>query len=547
MAKDPALFAEKLKILSENLETEIDFSKDALSAADLELVEAALAVNDSLSRFFISRSALQPGAEFILDRIISNNPEISFDDSVDLSEALGGMQLEQTTNQNEQEPSEFIERLRLLADMETLVADFSVSEPQGDEEDDDYAPQPAWSLVDLEKIELALKQNHELIILSFSRCNLGATAAAIIARIILTQPKLQKIYLDDNDLGDYGVIIICEAIEKSCNTLRVLDLSGNAITAISAVAAGRVLAKNMLFDLMMDGNLLNNDGVEQLLCSLPRNTNLSSLSLSGCAIYPAGAKSIANATEGNSGLIELDLSNNPLGDAGIICLAEKLALHPVLKDLDVESCMICAAGAWALGKMLIVTRSLIYLNLKDNQINALGLSGLDGQQGLALGLIQNRSLESLDLEQNDLGDEGAAIMRDVIVANYFLNSLILRGCRITRIGADFLAKALETNRKLSDLVMSENPIADVGVKAIVTALKVNDVIETLGLGDCDITDDGAKDLLELLKNGRDLSLNLDDNDINVKMKRELSHYVDFEDLVSEDLHQTHKRRRRLSS
>ena len=118
-----------------------------------------------------------------------------------------------------------------------------------------------------------------------------------MAPAIAVSPFLTKILVDDNELGDAGATILCDALRESTVTkVEELNLSDNGIgpegaKAVAAMAA--VVAS--ITDLNLFNNIIKDEGVTVICEALQSNkdTKLASLNISGNAIGPAGAKAVA--------------------------------------------------------------------------------------------------------------------------------------------------------------------------------------------------------------------------------------------------------------
>ncbi|GBG35164.1 Leucine-rich repeat serine/threonine-protein kinase 1, partial [Hondaea fermentalgiana] len=94
-------------------------------------------------------------------------------------------------------------------------------------------------------------------------------------------------------------------------------------------------------------------------------------------------------------------------------------------------------------------KSLVTLHLQNNAI------GDDGANEIAKALAANNSLQSLNLSENQIGPHGVEDMADALVENSTLEELDLTGCRIGNEGAEALAVALESNDILQELALDQ--------------------------------------------------------------------------------------------
>ncbi|KAK3276601.1 hypothetical protein CYMTET_15337, partial [Cymbomonas tetramitiformis] len=284
--------------------------------------------------------------------------------------------------------------------------------------------------------------------------------------------SLNTLNLQWNNIGPEGAKWLAVALtpneEGVFNTsLNTLDLRKNDIGPEGAKALAVALTPNA-------------EGVF--------NTSLNTLNLKYNRIGPEGAKALAVALTPNAkgvfngSLNKLYLSCNQLcglnsfGEgtydaSGIKALAEALVFNKSLNTLDLEDNQLCglskyegegtydASGIKALAEALVFIKSLNTLNLGGNMI------GVEGAKALAVTLTPNEqgvfngSLNTLDLEDNQLcglskyeGEgtydaSGIKALAEALVFIKSLNTLNLGGNMIGVEGAKALAVTLTPNEQ----------------------------------------------------------------------------------------------------
>lgn len=109
-------------------------------------------------------------------------------------------------------------------------------------------------------------------------------------------------------------------------------------------------------------------------------------------------------------------------------------------------------------------------------------------------------LKELDLGDTDIGDEGMGYVASLLENESNLKTLNLNGnTKVTYTGWKRLAKALKKNKTLKSLTLDFNKIGDEGVSFLVNSLKVNTCLTTLDLESTGLTDEGGKQLVDLVK------------------------------------------------
>mmetsp|Transcript_9622 Transcript_9622/g.28154 ORF Transcript_9622/g.28154 Transcript_9622/m.28154 type:complete len:501 (-) Transcript_9622:46-1548(-) len=190
-------------------------------------------------------------------------------------------------------------------------------------------------------------------------------------------------------------------------------------------------------------------------------------------------------------------------------LAKTLAAAPGgrLTTLDLQGNDVGNEGARALAKALPGSRSLTALSLPANSIRA------SGAGALAEALRVNHALRDLNLRYNDVGDGGAVSLAEALPHNKVLRNLVLSGNGIRDEGAQALADALTRNQALRNLDLQGNEIGDEGALALAEALPHNQTLQDFRLGDNRVGDGGALALAGALSHNHALqSLNLGRNE-----------------------------------
>jgi hypothetical protein len=105
---------------------------------------------------------------------------------------------------------------------------------------------------------------------------------------------------------------------------------------------------------------------------------------------------------------------------------------------------------------------------------------------------------SLNLGQNNIGDEGVKALAECLKTNKTVTSLDLEWNKIKDEGVKILAECLKTNKTVTILNLRYNQIGDEGVKALAECLKTNKTVTSLNLESNEIKYEGAKAFGEIL-------------------------------------------------
>jgi Ran GTPase-activating protein (RanGAP) involved in mRNA processing and transport len=131
------------------------------------------------------------------------------------------------------------------------------------------------------------------------------------------------------------------------------------------------------------------------------------------------------------------LKRNPLKMPGMIPINHLLTRNKTLQVLDLLNCGLLDPGVSVLFKDLHLNTTLKHIYLSANGITPVGLESI--RDYFNKGTSQ---LESLFLGCNRVGDEGAAIVADILRIDSKLARLNLASCRIGAEGMKSLSEAL---------------------------------------------------------------------------------------------------------
>ena len=155
-------------------------------------------------------------------------------------------------------------------------------------------------------------------------------------------------------------------------------------------------------------------------------------------------------------------------------------------------------------KTLITAKQLIYLNLASNQISSEGLKVIQVE------LTNSKFLKYLNLGVSETSSR----------VNNFSGD-----------GGIIIARILLYNRSIETLILQENLLGDDAGDKIGTALIKNSVLKKLVISDNKIKNRGARSIIE---NGTNLiSINLSDNDISSDVCNELRNLIEYNKVLKE--------------
>lgn len=240
---------------------------------------------------------------------------------------------------------------------------------------------------------------------------------ALLDKIRNNNPRLKKINLVTNKIGDTGVITLCGALKQNTN-LNSIKLEFNEIGAAGASAISEVLKDNTsLKEIDLEFNKIGAEGASAIGEALKQNSSLKEIDLACNQIGAVGARAIGEALKDNTSLEAIYLGGNYIGVAGAKFLCEALKHNTSLKNIGLWGNQIGDTGVRAFCEVLKHNSSLEWIDLDDNQISDTGVITLFEA------LKDYISLKRIDLGGNNIGDAGVIALCEALKTNYTLLDL----------------------------------------------------------------------------------------------------------------------------
>ncbi len=229
-------------------------------------------------------------------------------------------------------------------------------------------------------------------------------------------PNLEKLRLDNNNIGDIGLSALATAVGNGAlpllNSLYLGDNQiGDSGLASFATALGSG-ALPSLTQLVLIENQIGDAGLTAFATAVGSGSlpSLKTLGLGHNMIGDAGVSALAGAMGALPSLTELYLNRNQIGDDGIAAFATAVGngALPSLNELYLSSNQIGDTGLTALATALSngALPLLTVLRLSQNKIGDAGITSF----ATALGSGALPSLETLYLDRNDIGDTGLSAL-----------------------------------------------------------------------------------------------------------------------------------------
>ncbi|ROL55323.1 NLR family CARD domain-containing protein 3 [Anabarilius grahami] len=372
-------------------------------------------------------------------------------------------------------------------------------------------------------------------------CNLTDKSCSALAAVLTSDNNLKELNMNNNNLQDSGVKLLCTGLKNLKCELEILRLSNCSVTEDGYKVLASALRSNPshLIELDLTGNDPGQSGVKEL-SDLLQDPNCQLKTLRFLSAAADEACQYVNRVVGKNPFLlrELNLSGHELGDTRVNQIAALLQdKHCRLNTLILYKCSITEKQCVTLTSALKSNQShLRELDLSGNKIENSGVKHLcdvlkdshcklerlrliscyltdEGCSALTSALKSNLShLRELNLRWNKLGDSGVKNLSDLLMNPQFrLEKLDLSGCSITVKQCVILTSALKSNPShLRELNLSGNKIENTGVKHLCDVLKDSHCkLESLRLFNCSVTEEGYKALASALRSNPSYLIELD--------------------------------------
>ena len=357
------------------------------------------------------------------------------------------------------------------------------------------------------KISMSLKNISNLTLLNLFNNRITEEAGEALASIILSNTKLEDLYLGSNMLQT-GALKVLLAL-KHISTLKVLDLNDNNVTDYVADELAAVIDCNFLLkDLRLRSNRLKTKGFITIAKSLSKLTTLKSLNVRNNEITKEAVDDIVSVLSSNTNVTHLYFGTNNLQDGAVKIVA---ALNnSTINVLDLDNNNIPGRiTSQLLADILCSCRSIKSVWFRRNDLYLLGESFPE-----QLTEVFCNTITTLDLSDNYMNDAVADQVSVIIANNNSLEELHLRNNNIQSRGSVKIVNALGTLKKFKSLNLGGNLITEDASDSIASMILNSPELKELYLGNNYLAG-GILKIAEALKKVSKLKiLHFDNNGIN---------------------------------
>lgn len=336
----------------------------------------------------------------------------------------------------------------------------------------------------------------------------------------LSVVQIQKIYkakcrdLDITVIPDQEVRFFNSCLSRFRN--RRFEMIESGLGPESAKVIGEIIRNNLNFAYIDLGkNTIGDEGATLLMQLLRKNFSLVHIDISSNDITPLGSSEVFKSVRHHPSLASLNISSheglhrNRLGSDGAISLGQTLRVNPILQFLNLAATSIGFDGIESIVDGLANNKSLVSLNLANNNLDARCIEPLSQA-------IVTTNLRELNLASNKIGNEGSEYLSMMIVGAYDgacpLIKLDISSCEIGTKGISKIFAAVRMNVQLKYLTVNSNILNHGPSTAFVALLCDNVVLKELNISKCDLKPEHMNAITEGLAKNKVLeTLNLSSN------------------------------------
>ena len=381
--------------------------------------------------------------------------------------------------------------------------------------------------------------------LNFRESNISETVGLTLAVVMSNQHHLEKLVLDNNNLGSNGVVMLSSALCKM-NSLKLLNLQNNAISEKAADSLALGISSNFRLEHLYLGSNKLCIGALKIIRVLKSMSTIKTLDLNDNEMSAVVADELASAITKNSTLQALYIRNNNMATNGIITIAQALSKISTLKSLNIRSNKISERAADYLVKLILSNDGMKDLWLGNNSLKTGALKILKALKATSklktLGIDNNNipekhfdeiasvicnchDLHTLYLEGNELQNYGVSIVQ-ALCKTKMLSTVDLSSTDMNEALLNLLADAIISSASLQDLQLFNNNLRTEEVINLSQVLSKLTTINELDLRSNQITDKAACAIGSVMLNNDICKLYLSNNDLRAGLLTIMMHLKD---------------------
>ncbi|KAK6960291.1 glutamate-rich protein 3-like isoform X1, partial [Biomphalaria glabrata] len=256
-----------------------------------------------------------------------------------------------------------------------------------------------------------LEKGHQIVDLKNIKLNKLQIQEAV--EFLKAKQSMSQLSLVNCDLHDQDIQMLKDAVIASPSKPVVLNLSENLLTSACVPhILDLVKRKPSIEAVLLTGSNLGDNGVKQLVDGLLEQYKDS---------FQVDGEDVQSGEDGSKGLCELDLANCNIGDEGIEALGSLIRSGMAIDTLNLSLNTAVTQKGWvSFAQALSKAKVLETLALDNNDI------GNEGLEEIARSLYDNSSLAALDLNNIHITDKGGKYLVELLKRNTFILEINLQ-------------------------------------------------------------------------------------------------------------------------
>ena len=293
--------------------------------------------------------------------------------------------------------------------------------------------------------------------LDFSRMGWGDAEARQLVRLAHSDSlyHLTELDVSANIFGD-GTLVLAQAV-CTIGSLTSVNLLANQFNVTTAALLVKLKEETPALVTM---------------CGLhPHHTKVS---FQDWNLRPADAQLLAPEMLSSQSLTSIGLLANNFDEPTVAMLLRLKQSKPTLvslcglrrgqRDADFQGWGLTQTDARLLAPEVAASRSLMYINLRDNQL------GAAGSAVIAQGIATSRSVASVNLGHNCIGPEGGEAIAQAIASSGSLISVNLSYNELGDVGCRAISEAITVSRSLTSIDLAGNDLSVEASALLATSL-----------------------------------------------------------------------------
>ncbi|XP_035828131.1 leucine-rich repeat-containing protein 74A [Aplysia californica] len=272
---------------------------------------------------------------------------------------------------------------------------------------------------------------------------------------------------DETGIRTYERACLKAGVTPASNCIRNLELSqtlnlsfyGLGAKGVMPVAMALVINSHVS-TLLLAGNSMGVKGFSYIQKMMEENSSITELDVSSNSLKSEGMEAIVTMLRTNKTLTDLNVADNGFVDADSYALGKVVEGHSRLQKLNLSKNKFGDESAHVFGHMIAENTSLHELDLSWNHFMN------KGGKDIARGVSENPTLKYLNVSWNGFDDDGATSMGTALGHNGVLLELDLSCNRIGPKGMLNLLKGFRSNDSLETLRVGKNNVNDDAAEAM---------------------------------------------------------------------------------